>query len=127
MSKITLEFYKCIQDSQEFGSDNEHMMSRVFFTLDGKPYECNIRQPYGGNFSSEETPIEVETPQELKRVVNYLEFRDAVESYFREIIGGQGHGIRITGNVSNIRMMNNIFGRKKIVQINRAGDTGGAW
>jgi len=31
-AKIT--FYKCVQDSQDYGSDDEHMVSRVFFILE---------------------------------------------------------------------------------------------
>ena len=27
-------FYKCIQDSQDYGSDDEHMVSRIFFFLE---------------------------------------------------------------------------------------------
>jgi hypothetical protein len=38
------------------------MISRIFFSLDGKVYECNVRQAYGENFSFENDPIEVETP-----------------------------------------------------------------
>ena len=33
MAKAKLVFHKCIQDSQDYGSDDERMVSRVFFTL----------------------------------------------------------------------------------------------
>jgi hypothetical protein len=67
MDKLELIFSKIMQDSQVYGSNNEHMISRIFFSLDGKEYECNVRQPYGENFSFENDPIEVETPDELKK------------------------------------------------------------
>jgi len=34
MSKAKIIFYKCVQDSQDYGSDDEHMVSRVFFNLE---------------------------------------------------------------------------------------------
>ncbi|MHB1362091.1 MAG: hypothetical protein ACYCW5_05800 [Thermoleophilia bacterium] len=34
MSKVTIHLEKLIQDSQEYGSDDEHMVSRVFFSLE---------------------------------------------------------------------------------------------
>jgi len=33
MSQISVTFHKLIQDSQEFGSDDEHMVSRAFFKI----------------------------------------------------------------------------------------------
>jgi len=34
MSKAKVIFHQCIQDSQEYGSDDEHMVSRIFFILE---------------------------------------------------------------------------------------------
>ena len=34
MSKATVNFHRCIQDSQDYGSNDEHMVSRVFFDLE---------------------------------------------------------------------------------------------
>ena len=39
MPQISVTFHKLIQDSQEFGSDDEHMVSRAFFKIEveGQP------------------------------------------------------------------------------------------
>ena len=37
MKKARVTFRKCIQDSQEYGSNNEYMVSRVFFDLEKMP------------------------------------------------------------------------------------------
>ena len=63
------------------------MISRIYFTIDGKEYECNVRQPYGESFSFEKDPIEVEAPDEIKKIINYGQFRDEVENYFRKAVG----------------------------------------
>ncbi len=125
MSKLELIFSKCIQDSQEYGSTNEHMISRIFFSIDGKEYECNVRQPYGENFSFENDPIEVESPEELKKLINYGQFRDEVENYYRKMVGANANGIRIQGG-TNIRMYSNTFIIPHTATIDKAGMSG-AW
>ena len=73
------------------------MGARVFFDFliegETEPHElwANIRQPIGGKF--EETPIEVSWPVEYKGLMNYEVFREEVENYYREQVGGQGRGI----------------------------------
>ena len=119
MAKAKLTFHRCIQDSQDYGSDDEHMVSRVFFTLDvaGRQHpdlHADIKQAVGSSF--ETGPIEVGSPQGYDGPINYEEFRNSVEQYYRELVGSQGSGIRISGG-SNIRMRNNTFIRQKSVEI----------
>ena len=128
MPKATLIFHKCIQDSQDYGSDDEHMISRVFFTIEigGQQFRdlhADIKQAVGGNF--EDDPIEVGRPQGYRGAINYEQFRQEVERYYRGLVGAQGSGIRISG-ASNIRMRNNTFIREKSVEID-AGDGEQAW
>jgi hypothetical protein len=98
MSQISVTFHNLIQDSQEFGSDDEHMVSRVFFTIEveGNSYPdmyCNLKQTVGSDFES--GPIEVGTPQGAKYSgpFNYDAFREAVEGYYRGNVGSSGSGI----------------------------------
>ena len=110
--KVKGLFYKCVQDSQEYGSNDEFMVSRVFFSLeiDGKKYEglySDIKQTVGSDF--ETGVIEIGPPIGYDGPFNYMAFRDAAEKYFRQLVGSKASGIRIEGG-SNIRMMNNIFG-----------------
>jgi hypothetical protein len=108
--KLTGFFYKCIQDSQEYGSNDEFMVSRVFFkfVIDDKEHDCyaNLKQTVGSSF--ETGVIEVGPPVSYKGPFNYNAFRDEAEKYFRKLVGANASGIRVTGG-SNIRMMNNTF------------------
>jgi len=111
MPTATVRFIQCIQDSQDYGSDDEHMVSRVFLTLEaeGKPYPnltVDIKQTVGAKF--EDSPLEVSPPKGYHGGYNYAAFRELVEDYYRSLIGGRGHGIRIEGG-ANIRMRNNTF------------------
>jgi hypothetical protein len=108
-AKITL--LSLVQDSQEYGSDDEYMVSRVFFDLeiDGTKYQgphCDVKQIVGSSF--ETSPLEVSAPTGYKGPLNHHAFQEIVEHYYRGLVGSQGQGIRITGG-SNIRMQNNTF------------------
>ncbi len=125
--KTKVTFTKCIQDSQDYGSTDEHMVSRLFFDLEigGKRYpdlHVDIKQAVGGDF--ENTPLEVGAPQCYNGPLSYNAFREAAEAYYRGCVGSQGRGIRIAGG-SNIRMRNNIFGISRTVEFETDTDTSG--
>jgi hypothetical protein len=141
MAKVKVTFHECIQDSQEYGSDDEHMVSRVFFSIEISKVEsgekkietydnvyANLKQTVGGKF--EETPIEVSPPYHssgklYSGPMNYEKFRKAAEGYFRKLVGSQGSGIRIEGGGS-ARMYNNRFRQEYSVEF-EAADTRSAW
>ncbi len=111
MANARIFFHRCIQDSQDYGSNDEHMVSRVFFTLNykGIVYEnlyVDIKQSAGADY--ETGPIEVGKPQGNRGPFNHEAFRATAENYYRSLVGSRGSGIRITGG-SNIRMRNNQF------------------
>jgi len=124
MAKIKITFHKCIQDSQEYGSNDEYMVSRIFFLIEVTKVENNktkvekyndlyadLKQVVGGKF--EKNPVEVSPPylssgKPYSGVMNYQAFRNAAENYFRGLVGTKGSGIHIEGG-SNIRMYNNLF------------------
>jgi len=117
MATATVFFTRLVQDSQDYGSDNEHMVSRVFFDLDidGKRYpglHANIKQVIGTSF--EIGPLEVSAPIGYDGPFNQHEFQRSVERYYRGLIGAQGHGIRIAGGSSSILMRNNTFDSPQI-------------
>lgn len=112
MPTATIRFRECIQDSQDFGSDDEHMVSRVFLDLeaDDRSYPgltVDIKQTVGSLY--EEGPLEVAPPRGYDGSLNYAPFRQAVEAYYRSLVGSSGSGIRIGPGSSNIRMRNNRF------------------
>ncbi len=111
MPTVIVHFSHCIQDSQDFGSDDEHMVSRVFFGIEteGETFEnlvVDVKQAVGEAF--ETAPLEVSLPGGYAGTLNYAPFREAVESYYRSCVGYGGRGIRIEG-ATNIRMRNNLF------------------
>jgi len=125
MARVKISFQRCVQDSQEYGSNDEHMVSRVFFNMevDGatkRDFSVDVKQVVGGDY--ETTPLEVSVPENYKGP--YEPFRQAVENYYRGLIGSSSHGIRISGG-SNIRMYNNIFAVTKIVEFDTEGTDAG--
>lgn len=118
MAKAKVIFHKLIQDSQDYGSDDQHMVSRVFFTVDveGNVSEeayVDIKQSVGSDF--ETTPLEVSKPVGYNGPFNYQAFRQAAEGYYRSLVGGKGSGIHIAGG-SNIRMRNNTFIQQAVAE-----------
>ena len=118
MEKTKVTFKKLVQDSQDFGSDDDHMVSRIFFDLEhgGKTYrdlQVDIKQAVGG--SIERDPIEVGHTKGYSGPGNYSVFRAEAEKYFRSMVGSTASGIRISGG-SNIRMRNNTFSRSHTVE-----------
>jgi len=115
MAIARVTFHSYIQNSQEAGSvrnDKKHMFSRVTFTLEvnGKKYEnmhVDISQPYGSDYTKE--PIEVGSPQgEYNGPFNHNAFSEAVESYYRSVIGEQGSAICF-GRNAKVVISNNIM------------------
>jgi len=137
MTKVKITFHKCIQDSQEYGSNDEHMVSRIFFSIEVTKVENNeakvekyddlyadLKQVIGGKF--EKNPIEVNPPylssgEPYSGAMNYQAFRNAAEDYFRGLVGTKASGIHIEGG-SNIRMYNNLFMKEYSVDF-QASDT----
>jgi len=126
--KARVTFQKCIQDSQDFGSDDEHMISRVFLTLEAgdskQDLVVDVKQIVGSRF--EDAPLEVSSPKGYKGPLNYTILQKEVEEYYRESFGSRGHAIRI-GAGANIRMRNNTVIRQKIVEIEIGDQESKSW
>lgn len=127
MPKIRLTFQKCIQDSQEFGSTNEHMVSRLFFKFEVNGLEytgchCNVKQTVGAQYESD-SPLEISHPAgtSYNGPFNYAAFRMEAERYYREGFGSLGHGIHIGPGAKNVRMWDNVYVREKIVEFEASG------
>jgi len=129
MAKVT--FHKFIQDYQELGSqnvDDDFMTSRVFFTLEveGKKFEdmyAEVKQPYGTNYEKE--PVEVSAPiGSYRGHWSHTRFAEAVERYYRDLIGSQGRAIRI-GAGSRVHMVNNVIVQERTIELELPGDSGG--
>jgi len=127
MAKGRAIFRELLQDSQDLGSDDEHMVSRVFFDFEfegaaHRGLHADIKQPVGSSYAT--APLEVSKPANYKGPFNYAAFRNAVEAYYRGFVGAQGGGIRVGGG-SNIRMRNNRFTKESTIEFNV--DSSGGW
>jgi len=123
MSKAKIIFYKCIQDSQDYGSDDEWMVSRVFFNLEigEEKFEelyANIKQTVGSDYDT--GPIEVSQPFGYEGAFNHHAFRDCAEKFYRSCVGSEATGIEI-GEGARIRMYGNIFKKKMVCEFEISG------
>lgn len=122
MHEVTVTFRECHQDSQDYGSDDEHMVSRVFFSIeiDGQAegdFHSDLKQTVGDDF--ETGAIEVGQPVGYDGPFNHVEFSKAAESYFRSLVGSTASGIKI-GGAKHVRMRNNRFSRQTSFTFNVA-------
>jgi hypothetical protein len=109
MLSAMLHLNKLVQDSQEYGSDDEFMVSRVFFDLEiegnwHRGLYANIKQVVGSPISA--NALEVSPPIGYKGPFNQEAFSKAVANYFLRLIGPNGSVFSL-GNSKNIRMQNN--------------------
>ena len=119
MSKAKVIFCKCIQDSQDYGSDDEWMVSRVFFNLEigEEKFEelyADVKQTVGSDYDT--APLEVSQPFGYEGVFNHQAFRDCAEKYYRSCVGSEGTGIRIGKGARGIRMRNNTIVKEMICE-----------
>jgi hypothetical protein len=138
MPKIKVTFQECIQDSQEYGSDDEHMVSRVWVDIavdgvDRGSWVADLKQTVGSDF--ETGPIEVTRPLEVagktpKKAYNgpfdQALFAEEAAKYFRGLVGSQGMGIKLGPGSKNIRMHGNRYGTRKVIEFDATG-RGEAW
>ena len=109
MPSFKVTFRGCLPDLQEYGSNDDYVVSRVFFTLavDGAvvgDFSADVKQVVGGD--AERADIEVSAPSGYDGPFEAQKFSDAVKNYFCDLVGSQGRGIGIAG-VGYVRMPNN--------------------
>ena len=125
----TIRFRRCVQDSQEYGSTDEYMVSRLFFDIEaaGKVIgsaHADLKQSVGDDF--ERGAIEVGRPQGYDGPWNHGSFSDAAVTYFRGLVGSSGKGIRIEGS-TDIRMRDNVFAFEREFPIELPERGGAGW
>lgn len=128
MAKGALIFQKVLQNSQELGTDDEHLVSRVFFDLmtpeGALTGLCSdVKLTPGAEFSND--PLEVTMPRALEGVVSYDVLRREVEQYYRDNVGATGRGIRLGPGAKGIIMRNNTLVMRKEVPVELIGSTKG--
>jgi hypothetical protein len=116
--KIKVTFEEVVQVSQEFGSDNEYMVSRVFFTAEigewkSERLSVDIKQTVGADYLT--GPIEVLGLPGVEGL-SYSEFRDAAEAYFRSWVGGVGGQKSFLSLGASAQMDDNRYVMKRAVE-----------
>jgi hypothetical protein len=111
MPLVRINVQKCVQDSQEYGSTDEHMVSRVFYSIDVDGaskgnYYSDIKQVVGSAYSSGN--MEVSRPHEYRGPYDHNVFSDEVAGYFCKLVSSSGAMISL-GGATNVRMRNNTF------------------
>jgi len=129
MTNAHVTFRRLVQDSQDYGSNDEHMVSRAFFDMQlgdqaHQGLSVDIKQPVGSNFDT--SPLEISKPNGYNGPFNHQAFREAVEKYYRSLVGSSGSGIRISAGASNIRMRNNTFVQEAHAEF-KVSKEGPAW
>lgn len=125
MPKIRVTFKECIQDSPEYGSDDEYMVSRVSVDLavdraDQGGFIADLKQAVGTDFDTGPIevgrPVEVETHKPYGGPFDQARFAEAASKYFRELLGSEGWALELRPGNRNERMQGNRFIRKKVVE-----------
>jgi hypothetical protein len=89
MSKAKVTFKHIVPDIEAFGSDDEHMGSRVFFDLEINGKELKglyVDVKHRRGVKLETIPIEIGSPQGYEDPFNLTAFRDEAEKYYRSCL-----------------------------------------
>ena len=123
MATLKVIFHELLQDSQDLGSDDEHVVSRIFFSVEanGRRFDnlqADIKQTVGSSYDT--ASLEVSSPKGGYRgPFDYDKFRAAVEVYYRKFIGAGGV-LDLTGS-SNVRMRNNHMRHPSEIEFEASG------
>jgi len=115
----TVTFHRIVINSQELGSDDEHMVSTMTFTLTigDESFELIVvvKQTVGSDFNT--APLEVSAPIGYDGPINFNAFRDEVENYYREHVGERGRVLNIDPSATATRLINCRVDSEKVVQL----------
>ena len=106
MAIVTVTFRRCLVNAPEYGSDDNHVGSRVFFDLhlEGREFVnvyVDVRQVT--REGAEREPLIVTPPRGYDGPLDVHVFQSLVEFYYRHAVGGasglfggRGLGMRLT-------------------------------
>ena len=88
MIDARITFHKCIQDSKLFGSDDQHMISRIFLSIEVRDKRSSdiyvdVHQKPESTF--DEGPLQVGPIQGYSGPLNSWAFQQAAEAYYRSL------------------------------------------
>jgi hypothetical protein len=91
--RVRVKLKRCIQNSHEAGSDDTHMISRVFYELvvngnkQGSFYS-DIKQSVGSEYDAED--LEVTAPHGYTGPINHERFAQGIRNYYQRLVGPKG-------------------------------------
>ena len=133
---LVVSFKRITVFSMLTNTNNEHMESEVIFDImrltepieNFRHFTARVRQPAGESFSYEASPLEVEIPQALVGIVDYSDYRAAVEEVYRATFGRNGDMIKITEKATDASIKDVFFERPYVAIINGRQTAGhGGW
>jgi len=126
MREATVTFYKLIQDSQDLGGDDEHMVSRIYFRVraDSETGEgtLDLKQMLGSKLT--EDSVEVSAVKSAIELGDYQKLRSEAAQYYLSLVGENGSAMRLGGS-GNVRMRNNTFMVEKSITVALPESRGG--
>ena len=127
MGEVTIHFRDIIQDSQGYGSDREHMVSRVFFSIEEEgrvvsDLTVDVKHTVGESYDT--ASLEVSRPKGYDGSIDYDQFREEVEVYYRESIGPSASAVRFKKS-SKERMYQHRVVSQKEVRVRCVGEGSG--
>ncbi len=128
MPTATVAFRRCIFNSPEYGSDDDHVGSRVFFDLDleGEGYAnlyVDVRQLV--REGTENEPLLVTRPQGYEGPFNFPVFQGLVEFYYRHAVGAKWGMFGMRG--LRMRLEGWAVEQEMLVQFEVFDEETGAW
>ncbi len=110
MATMRVNFASCVHDSVDYGSDDQYIVSRVFFGIgcEGLRYSglhADIKHPVDSDLETD--PLEITLPHGYDGPISSAGFRGAVGQYYRMLVGDGRVGIH-TGN-GNFRMRDHTY------------------
>ena len=120
MQNINIYSNKCVHDSQEFGSNNSHIISRVYFNLqvDDKGFsDLSVDISHQSSDLFNATNLKIENycgPQDLSSF-DYEVLNDSIEYYYRDLMT---HEIMTSMvNSTEMRIRNLSLIKKEVIAI----------
>jgi hypothetical protein len=128
MTTISITFNCVEQVSQQISGSDDHMIGKVYFSINLKDRVINsnsaIKQEAGSNFRN--GAIEVGRPEGYKGAFNHGEFSREVEKYFKSIIGQAGSIVRL-GQGATFVGSNNRFSKSETISLNVDDNFAAGW
>jgi hypothetical protein len=126
---VRVLFHRCLQNSQDLGTNDDHLVSRVDLSLEyggqrAGPFSVTVKQSAGADYAT--APLEVSKPSGYDGPFNYAQFRACVEQYYRNLVGSSARGIRISGG-GQVIMRDNLFEMPAKCEFHAANRTEQAW